>query len=61
MLYLDIQNLLNFQAESQDYVIREQNEDGTYKTVNNGTDYVLNVIPNTSGTILPTVGIMVKF
>ena len=61
MLYLDIQNLLNFQAESQDFVIREQNEDGSYKTINNGTDYVLNVIPNTSGTILPTIGIMVKF
>jgi len=61
MLYLDIQNLLNFQAESQSFVVREQNEDGTYKTVNNGQDYVLNVIPNTSGTVLPTVGIMVKF
>jgi outer membrane receptor for ferrienterochelin and colicin len=61
MLYVDIQNLLNFQAEGQDYVIRETNEDGTYKTVNNGEDYVLNLLPNSSGTILPTIGIMVKF
>jgi outer membrane receptor for ferrienterochelin and colicin len=61
MLYLDIQNLLNFQAEGQDYVVRETNEDGTYKTINNGTEYVLDLIPNTSGTILPTIGIMVKF
>jgi outer membrane receptor for ferrienterochelin and colicin len=61
MLYLDIQNLLNYQVAGQDYIVREQNEDGTYKTVNNGQDYVLQSIPNSSGTVLPTIGIMVKF
>ena len=61
MLYLDIQNLLNYQVEGQDYIVREQNEDGSYKTVNNGEDYVLSIIPNSSGTILPTIGIMIKF
>lgn len=61
MFYLDIQNLYNFQNKGQDYIIREKNPDGTYKTINNGQDYVLEEIPNTSGTVLPTVGIMVKF
>ncbi len=61
MLYLDIQNLYNFQNEGQPYIIREKNEDGSFKTINNGQDYVLESIDNTSGTVLPTIGIMVKF
>ena len=61
MLYFDVQNLLNFQNKGQDYIIREQNEDGSYKTINNGSEYVLDSIENTSGTILPTLGIIVKF
>lgn len=60
MLYLDIQNAYNFQNTGQDYIIREKNTDGNYLTVNNGTEYVLKSITNTSGTILPTVGIMIK-
>lgn len=61
MLYLDIQNVLNFKNTGQDYIIREQNPDGSYKTTNNGNDYVLESIQNESGTILPTLGIMIKF
>jgi len=61
MLYLDIQNAYNFKNTGQDYIVREKNLDGTYKTINNGTDYVLKAVPNQSGTILPTVGIMIKF
>lgn len=61
MLYLDIQNLYNFKAEGQDYIVRALNEDGSYQTTNNGQDYVLESISNTSGTILPTFGVMVKF
>lgn len=60
MVYLDIQNALNFQYKNQDFIVREKNEDGTYKTVNNGTEYVLKSIENYSGTVLPTIGIMVK-
>jgi hypothetical protein len=56
-----IQNAYNFKTQGQDYVIREKNADGTYKTTNNGTEYVFTRIPNESGTILPTVGIMIKF
>lgn len=61
MLYLDIQNAYNFKNTGQDYIVREKNTDGTYKTVNNGNNYVLKAVSNQSGTILPTVGIMVKF
>ena len=61
MLYLDIQNLYNFQNEGQDYIVRAQNEDGTLQTTNNGEDYILESIPNMSGTVLPTIGVMVKF
>jgi hypothetical protein len=41
--------------------VREKNPDGSYKTVNNGTEYVLKAVPNQSGTILPSIGIMIKF
>jgi hypothetical protein len=61
MLYLDIQNAYNFKNKTQDYVVRETNEDGTFKFSDDGNNYILNTIPNESGTILPTVGIMVKF
>jgi CarboxypepD_reg-like domain/TonB dependent receptor-like, beta-barrel/TonB-dependent Receptor Plug Domain len=61
MLYVDIQNLYNFKNQGQDYIIRAQNLDGTYQTTNGGQDYVLESVPNESGIVLPTVGIMVKF
>ncbi|PKP51808.1 MAG: TonB-dependent receptor [Bacteroidetes bacterium HGW-Bacteroidetes-1] len=61
MLYLDIQNLYNFKAIGQDNYIREKDLSGNFITKNNNTNYVLRGIPNTSGTVLPTVGIMVEF
>ncbi|MFB6340234.1 TonB-dependent receptor domain-containing protein [Saccharicrinis sp. FJH62] len=61
MFYVDIQNVYNFKSEGQDYIIRERNADGSFMLVDNGTKYVLDRIPNTSGIILPTVGIMVEF
>jgi len=61
MLYLDIQNAYNFKNTGKDYIVREKNADGTFKTVNNDTEYVLSSILNESGTLLPTVGIMIKF
>jgi hypothetical protein len=60
MLYVDIQNLYNFKNQGQDYIIRAQNPDGSYQTTNNGQDYVLESIPNESGTVLPTLGIIIK-
>lgn len=61
MLYLDIQNVYNFKNSGRDFIIREKNPDGSYETTNNGTEYVLRSVPNESGTILPSIGIMIKF
>lgn len=60
MVYIDIQNLYNFKNEGQDYIVRAKNPDGSFQTTNNGQDYVLESIPNEGGTVLPTIGIMVK-
>lgn len=60
MVYLDIQNLYNFQSPSTDIVLREKNLDGTFALDENG-NYRLRSIKNTSGTVLPTIGIMVEF
>jgi len=59
--YLDIQNLYNFQAESQDFLVREEDAAGNFLTSDNGTRYVLRSVNNTSGTVLPTIGVQVEF
>ncbi|MBN2893478.1 MAG: TonB-dependent receptor [Bacteroidales bacterium] len=61
MLYVDIQNAYNFQTDSQPYVIRQKNSDGTFATTEDGTSYILEEIPSISGTVLPSVGVMIKF
>ena len=60
MLYFDVQNAYNSQYKSRDYVIRAKNTDGSYKTSNNGNNYILETYPNTSGTVLPTLGVIIK-
>lgn len=59
--YIDIQNFYNYQSESQDLVIREQDANGNFLTIDNGTRYVLRTVKNTSGTVLPTIGVQVEF
>jgi len=61
MAYIDIQNAYNFQAEQPDYIIREKDEAGNYLTTDNNTRYILKRIQSNSGTILPTIGIMIEF
>ncbi len=61
MLYMDIQNVYNFQAKFQDNVLREKDAQGNFVLLDNGNRYSLRKIPNTSGTVLPTIGIMVEF
>jgi hypothetical protein len=61
MLYLDIQNVYNFKAILQDNIIREKDANGNFITKDDDSKYVLRGIPNTSGTVLPTIGIMVEF
>jgi outer membrane receptor for ferrienterochelin and colicin len=58
--YLDIQNLYNFQSQSLDIIVREQDANGSFMTTDNGTRYVLRSVKNPSGTVLPTIGIQVE-
>lgn len=60
-LYFDIQNAYNFQAEGLDIVLREKDTNGDVITTNDGLNYQLKRIENTSGTVLPTLGIIFEF
>ncbi len=60
MFYLDIQNVYNFQSELPPNLLRESDEDGNYLPAEDG-EYTLKEIRNTTGTVLPTVGIMFEF
>ena len=59
--YIDIQNLYNYQSQSTDLVVREQDTSGNFLTTDNGTRYVLRTVRNTSGTVLPTIGVQMEF
>ncbi|MCG6188286.1 TonB-dependent receptor [Maribellus maritimus] len=59
--YLDIQNLYNHQAEQQDIVIRAEDANGSFVLTDNGSRYKLETYKNTSGTVLPTIGIIIEF
>ncbi len=63
MFYIDIQNVLNFKAQQQDYLVNTQPDGSVQKYVDEqGRErYVLREIPSTAGTVLPSVGIMVDF
>ncbi|PTN08966.1 TonB-dependent receptor [Mangrovibacterium marinum] len=59
--YLDFQNFYNFKNENQDILLRQTDEAGNYRTTDNGTRYLLKRVKDDSGTILPTVGIILQF
>lgn len=63
MFYLDVQNVLNFKAKQQDLLVNTQPDGSTVKYIDpEGNErYALRSIPNSSGTILPSIGIMVDF
>lgn len=65
MLYLDIQNLYNFKAE-QPPILFNRDMDGNVAIVNPNDPlpmqrYALRSIADESGTVLPTLGIMIEF
>jgi len=63
MFYLDIQNILNFKAQQPDILVNTQ-PDGTtvkYTDPQGNERYELRYISNASGSILPSIGIMVDF
>lgn len=57
--YIDVQNLYNFQAEQQDIIVRETDDAGNFILTDGGTRYQLRRVRNTSGTVLPTIGIII--
>ena len=63
MVYLDIQNVLNFKAQQPGLLVNTQ-EDGSVVKYTDGDGqqrYQLRTIPNKAGTVLPAIGIMVDF
>ncbi len=61
LVYIDIQNLYNFQATEQDYLTNLDPDGNPQIDPNNPDDYILRQIPNSAGQVLPTIGIMVEF
>jgi hypothetical protein len=60
--YIDVQNIYNFQAVGQPYLDVERDESGNpIIDPNNPQSYVISEIENVSGTVLPSVGLMVEF
>lgn len=62
-LYVDVQNLYNFKAEQQDYVILAKDANGN-PIINQDSDtglnyYELESIDSFSGTVLPSIGIQI--
>lgn len=63
MVYLDVQNVLNFKADSPDVLINTQPDGSVIKyTDGSGQErYELRSIPAQTGTVLPAIGIMIDF
>ena len=60
-LYLDIQNAYNFKSQDQDLILPETDANGNNIVTDNGTRYNLQRIPTSTGTIIPTFGIIIEF
>jgi hypothetical protein len=61
-MYLDVQNVYNFKIETPHFVDTQKDSSGTPLTNPSDPDrYLLEKIPNTSGTILPSIGLMIEF
>ncbi|GIK70952.1 MAG: collagen-binding protein [Bacteroidota bacterium] len=61
-IYLDIQNIYNYQAEQQPYLDVRRDVSGNPMTKANNADfYETYLVPDYTGTVLPSVGIMIEF
>ncbi|MBD79501.1 MAG: ferric aerobactin receptor [Crocinitomicaceae bacterium] len=65
-LYLDIQNLYNFQSEDQPILYPVEDAQGNFVVSNPNAPYEQQIyemeeIPNTTGTVLPTIGVIIDF
>jgi hypothetical protein len=62
MLYMDIQNAYNFKADLPPSLILQTDANGTPLTdPTDSSRYLLKTIASSSGTVLPTIGIMIEF
>ena len=65
-IYLDIQNVSNYQTVSNTYLTQELDANGD-PTIINPEDpielqqYLMKELPSTSGTVLPTIGVIIEF
>jgi len=59
-IYLDIQNLYNFKSEGTPNLVLERNPDGSPIIVGDPPKYKLKTLANESGTILPSLGIIIE-
>ena len=61
-VYLDIQNVLNNKIEQQPYITVVRDSNGNpVEDPNDPSKYLIKTIENVSGTVLPSVGIMIQF
>jgi len=61
-LYVDIQNAYNFKSKDPDVLVLQRDENGNPRTDPGDTSrYLLKYLPSESGTVLPTLGIIVEF
>jgi hypothetical protein len=60
--YIDVQNIYNFQAVGQTYLDVDRDDSGNpIIDPNNPQSYVISEIENVSGTVLPSIGLMIDF
>ena len=61
-LYLDVQNAYNFKSKDPDVLVLQRDANNLPITdPNDATRYRLKYLPSESGTVLPTIGIIVEF
>lgn len=63
MLYLDIQNVLNYKSQQPDILLNTQEDGSVIKYIDQqgNEHYKLRPIKSEAGTVLPAIGIMVQF
>jgi hypothetical protein len=62
MLYTDIQNIYYHQADQSPILVRETDSNGVPLTdTSNPLKYRLKYLANASGTVLPTIGVIIEF
>jgi hypothetical protein len=62
MLYADVQNVYNHQADQPAILLRETTADGTPVTdPSDPSRYKMKYISGTAGTVLPTIGVIIEF